>query len=120
MSNETIKKILEDSYDESKEDSLVSIGKEFYSRKLLSTAILVWGLGLVFLALVAHSAVQFLRSDQTREQIMYATLFICGVNGVGLMKIFAWEMVHRQAIKREIKKLELRVAQLSEAIRAEE
>jgi len=119
MSNEPIKRIIEDSYDESEEESLVAIAKDFYSRKLLSTAILVSGLVLVFLALAAYSAVQFLRSDQTREQIMYATLFICGVNGVGLIKIFAWEMIHRQSIKRQIKNLELRIAQLSEEIRAQ-
>lgn len=34
------------------------------------------------------------------------------------MKIFAWEMVHRHSIKREIKRLALRVAELSETLKA--
>ena len=118
MSDETIKRIVEDSYDESKEEGLRSIVRDFYSRRLLSTAIVVWGLGLLFFALAAYSAIQFFKSDQTQGHIMYAALFICGLHGVGLMKIFAWEMVHRHSIKREIKKLELHVVELSEALKA--
>jgi len=117
MNNEQIKRIIDDSYDESREDTLRSIARDFYSRRLLSTAVVVWGFATLFLALAAFSVVQFLKTDQTQWQIAYAALFICGAHGVGLMKIFAWEMVHRHSIKREIKRLELRVAELSETLK---
>ncbi len=48
---------------------------------------------------------------------MYAALFILGAHGVGLMKIFAWEMVHRHSIRRDLKRLELSVAELGEMLR---
>ena len=115
MSNEQIKRSIEDSYDEAREDTLRSMARDFYSRPLLSTAIVVWGFATLFLALAVFSVIQFFKTDQTQWQIAYAALFICGAHGVGLMKIFAWEMVHRHSIKREIKRLELRVAELSEA-----
>ena len=117
MSNEQLKRIIEDSYDESGEDTLRSMAHDFYSRPLLSTAILVWGFAILFLALAAFSVIQFFKTDQTRWQIAYAALFICGAHGVGLIKIFAWQMVHRHSIKREIKRLELRVAELSETLK---
>ena len=36
---------------------------------------------------------------------------------IGSMKIFAWEMIHRNSIRREIKRLELRIAELSQIVR---
>lgn len=118
MSNEQIRKIIEDSYDESKEEGLRSIVRDFYSRKLRSSAVLVWVVGIPFVALAVYSAVQFFQTDQTKWQIMYAVLFLVGVHGVDLMKIFAWQMVHRHSIKRNLKRLELRIAELSEALKA--
>ncbi|MBN2271816.1 MAG: hypothetical protein JXN61_14450 [Sedimentisphaerales bacterium] len=55
-------------------------------------------------------------SDQTKSQIMLAAIFIICVHVIGLMKIFAWEMLHKNSIKREIKRLELRIVELSEAV----
>ena len=118
MSDEIIKKIIEDNYDESKEEGLRSIVRDFYSRRMLSTAIVVWGLGLLFFTVAVYSAIQFFKVDQIKGQIMYAVLFICGTHGIGLMKIFSWEMIHRHSIKREIKKLELRIVELNEALKS--
>lgn len=117
MNNEQIKKIIEDAYDVPREDTVMSVVRDFYSRKMLGTAILVWAFGIIFFAGAAYSGIQFLNTDQTKCQIMYAALFICFVHGIGLMKIFAYGMVHRHSIKREIKRLEIRIAQLSESIK---
>jgi len=88
MDEEQIKKIIEDTYDESKEDSIMSMARDFYSRKI-----------------------------ETQLQIMYAAIFVPCVLGIGFMKVFAWEMIHRNSIKREIKRLELRIAELSQIIK---
>jgi len=117
MSQEQIRKIVEDSYDDSKEETLRAMARDFYSRRLLSTAILVWGWAIVFIALAAYSALQFFKADQTKEQIMFAALFILGAHGLGLMKIFAWEMIHRSGIRRDLKRMELRIAELSEMLK---
>ena len=117
MSDEQIKKILEDSYDDSKEETLRQIGRDFYSRRFRSAAILSWAWSIAFIALAAFSAMQFFKANQTREQIMYAALFILGAHGVGLMKILAWGMLHRYSTRRDLKRLELSVAELSEMLR---
>lgn len=117
MSNEQIRKIIEDSYDDSKEETLRQIGRDFYSKRFRSAAILSWAWSIVFIAMAAYSAVQFFNADQTREQIMYAALFTLGAQGVGLMKVLAWGMLHRYSTRRDLKRLELSVAELSETLK---
>jgi len=116
MNSEQIKKIIEDTYDESREDTVWSMVGDFYSRKMLSTVILVWIWAIVFFAGATYCAVQFQKTEETSSQIMYAAIFICCVHGIGLMKIFAWEMMHRHGIKREIKRLEIRIATLAKSL----
>jgi uncharacterized membrane protein YbjE (DUF340 family) len=117
MNDEQIKKIIEDTYDESKEDSIMSMARDFCSRKMWSTAVLVWIWAIIFFAGAVYSAIQFFETDQTQSQIMYAAIFVPCVLGIGFMKVFAWEMIHRNSIKREIKRLELRIAELNQTVK---
>jgi hypothetical protein len=84
MDQEQIKRIIEDTYDISREDTILSMAKDFYSRKMLSTAILVWAFGIIFFAGAAYCAMQFLKTDNTKSQIMYAAIFIPCVLGYWL------------------------------------
>jgi hypothetical protein len=117
MDSEKIKRMMDDTYDSSREDSIRAMLSEFYSRKMRATAAFIWALGLLFFVLAIYSAVRFLGVVETRDQILYAAIFICAIYLLGLMKIFAWQMIHRNSIKREIKKLELRIAELAEAMK---
>jgi len=111
MDNEKIKRMTEDIYDDSREDTIRSMLSDFYSRKMAATAAFIWVTAVLFLAAAIYSAVRFFGTTETKDQIMYATIFISSFYGVGLMKIFAWQMLHRNSIKREIKRLELRIAE---------
>ena len=115
MTDEQIKRILDEAqdYEDARENTFRSMLGDFYNRKMLSTAIFVWMWGLAVVAGATYSAVQFFRNVETRDQIMYATIFICCVQFLSLTKIFAWQLIHRNGILREIKRLELRVAELS-------
>jgi|GEM_PF-425618 len=116
MNDQQIKRIIEDDYDDSNEDTIRSMVSEFYSRKMLSIALLVWVFAVIFLAGTVYSAVRFAYSEQTKSLIMYATLFIVFVEGIALMKIFAWQMLARNSVKREIKRLELRIVELGKSL----
>ncbi len=118
LRNEQIKKIIEDSYDDSKEETLRAIGRDFYSRRFRSAAILTWSWSILFIALATYSAIQFFKADQTQAQIMYAALFVLGAHGVGLMKILAWALLFRLVIRRELKRLEMSVAELSQVLKS--
>ena len=117
MNNEQIKKIIEDTYDDSKEDTLRSMLSDFYSKKMWSIALLLWAFAIIFFAGAVYSSIQFYKTDQTKLQIMYAAIFILCVGGIGWMKIFGWQMLNKNSIKREIKRLELRITELSQTVK---
>ena len=112
MNNEQIKKIIEDTNDDSREDTLRSMISDFYSKKMWSIALIIWAFAIIFFAGSAYCAIQFLKSDDTKSQIMYAAIFILCVGGIGWLKIFGWQILNKNSIKREIKRLELRIAEL--------
>jgi hypothetical protein len=105
MNDEQTKKNVDDTCNESKEDSLWSMVGDFYSKKMRSAAILVWVWGIIFFVPAVYSAIKFFKTDRTKDLILYAAIFICCFNGICLMKVFAWLMINRHDIKREIKKL---------------
>jgi hypothetical protein len=117
MNDEHIRKIIEDSYDESKEEGVYSMVRDFYSRKLWSTAVFSWAWGIVLIAPAVYCAVRFFDADQIKWQLTYAAVFIVLMHWIGLIKTFAWQMVHRHSIKRDIKRLELRIAELIETLK---
>lgn len=59
----------------------------------------------------------FWKAGETKMLILYATLFLVCIHWIDLMKIFAWQMIHRNGLKREIKRLEIRIAELSETLK---
>ena len=119
MNKEDIKKMIENTgaYDDSREDTLRSMVSLFYSRKMLSTAVLVWAYFIIILVPAVYAGIQFFKTDQTKDQIMYAAIVVCCVQFIALIKVFAWQMIHRNSIKREIKRVEIRLAEIHEALR---
>ena len=105
MNDKEIKKMLEDTCDESREDTLCTMLRDLYNKKNLATLIWVWGNSLVFLALAIFSVIKFFKTDQTRFQIMYAAIFICCIQIIILAKIVCWQTMHKNSLKREIKEL---------------
>ena len=91
--------------DESREDSIWSMASDFYSRKMVPVAILIWIWAIIFVAGIVYCSVEFYKTDRTKSQIMYAALFVCCFQGICLMKVLGGQMIHRQGIKRAIKKL---------------
>lgn len=116
MNDEQIKKIINGTYDETRADTIWSMVGDFYNRQMISVIVFIWGWGIAIMAVTIFSAIKFFNVEQTKSQIMFAAIFICGCQFIALMKIFAWQIIHRNGIKREIKRLELRIATLSEAL----
>jgi hypothetical protein len=116
MNTSDIRKILDQTYDDSREGSIRSMVSDFYSRRMLWTAAFIWAVGLVFFLGAIFTGVRLLGADQTRDQILYATGFLTFVNLLGLMKTFAWQMLYRNSLAREIKRLEIHVAELAKAL----
>jgi len=114
--NDDIRQVLDDTYDDARQDSIRAMIGDFYNRRMLSTAVFIWVWGLIFMAGAVYSAVRFFGAVEIRNQILYAAIFICLLNFVGIVKVFAWQIIHRNGIKREIKRLEIRIAELTKSL----
>ena len=117
MNDEDIKKIIEDDYDFSKAAIYPSMVRDFHSKKFRLIAIIVYAHLAFFLALAILCGILFWRAAETKSQIMYAAFFICCILIAYLIKVFAWVMGSRHLISREIKRLELRIAELNETVK---
>jgi len=117
MTGEQMKKIIEDVYDDSKEETVLSIIGQLYNEKMRSNLIIHGVYCLFFFALAVLCSIKFFNVRQVQFQIMYAALFICCIQFVTHMKTVYWQMVHRNGMKREIKRLELRIAELNDTVK---
>ncbi len=119
MNEEQIKKILDnpEEYDELKEDSYISWIRSGFKNCQGWAIILVFVHFFFFLALAVLCGILFLISETTKYQIMYAAFFVCCLLIAYLIKIFAWVWGCRNLINRDIKRLELRIAELSETVK---
>ena len=117
MNEEQFKKMMNEAYDDTKEDSLRTMVKAFYSKKMRWVAINIWVWFFIFLAPMVYSATQFFKTDQTKLQIMYAAIFVCCFSAIGFLKVLGWVMLSRHLAGREIKRLELRIVELNEFVK---
>ncbi len=121
MNDEQIKKIIDDIYDESKENSLFSIVGQHYRRlynKRMFPSFIIHALySLPFAFGVVFCGIKFFQNQQVQFQIMYAAIFVCCIQFVILRKNIYWQMLHKNSISREIKRLEIRIAELNEIVK---
>ena len=69
---------------------------------------------IVFLVFAVIAAIQFFRVDGTRELIAYATLFLISIVATAFIKLWFWMLLIKNSVIREIKRLELQIAELTQ------
>ncbi len=81
-----------------------------------------WLMTLAFLVVIGWSAVaivsaiQFFRAEEFHEMLAWAGGFGLGIIAAGLIKIWCWMELNKYVITREIKRVELQIAQLSDRL----
>ena len=116
MKDEEIKKIIEGNYDESKEDTLLSMVGQLYSRKMFPSMLVHFVYSLPFFAGAIYCGIKFFKTDQVQFQLMHAAIFICCVQGIVFSKVKYWQMLHKNNVSRDIKRLEFRIAELKQTV----
>jgi len=71
---------------------------------------------LVFMVLFVVSAIRFFRAEDTRGLLLWASASLICLICVALFKIWFWMELNKNAVTREIKRLELQVARLATRI----
>ena len=118
MNDEEIREIIDDpDVFDFGEGNYMTMVKEFFSKRMRLIATIFFVHFFFFLALAIVSSVLFLQADQTKHQIMYASFFVCSLLIAYAGKIFSWAAGGSYIVKREIKRLELRIAELNETLK---
>ena len=71
---------------------------------------------LVFFALFIYCTIQFFNTEITKELIKWSVGALVFLLGVSMLKVFAWMQMDKNALLREIKRLELQVSSLANKI----
>jgi uncharacterized membrane protein YciS (DUF1049 family) len=73
---------------------------------------LAFGFTFVALALAILAAYEFFHVESTRAMIAWATGFLWFVIWIAMLKMWFWLEIQKLSVTREVKRLELQVAQL--------
>ena len=94
------------------EPSLWDQVKEMFRGKLWWASMLVLIGGLASWAFLVVSAIFFFRAEGVREMLAWAGGFGLSLIAVSLCRLWFWLIMHRNAVVREVKRVELLVARL--------
>jgi len=118
-SDSDIRKVLRDAEASHPDD--IDRGIEFrqmlvdgFRGKMRWATLVLWAYGLGGTALAVFSAVRFFAAQEVRDLVLYAALFLVGSGLVAFMKLWYWTLMNRNTVLREVKRLELRVAELAD------
>lgn len=110
MPDDITKKILHDlEYDSAREDSVRRFVASAFEARTRVLSFIVGLFIVVFAALAVWVAILFFRTDEVRYMILYSTVFTTCIVSLAATRIFMWQLLHRQRVLREIKRLELRI-----------
>ena len=110
--------MIDEIYDTSKEDTLLSMVGELYSRRMLPSLLVHAAYSLPFIVLAVYCGITFFHTEQVQFQLMHAAIFVCCVHVIFLRKAIYWQMLQKNSISREVKRLEVRIVELTEMIRS--
>ena len=100
-------------YDELDEQNILQMVLGIFKGKNKWIMYLMNIMTLVFFSLFVYCTVQFFNTDITNELIKWGLGSIVFLLGVSMLKIFAWMQMDKNALLRELKRLELQVSSLS-------
>lgn len=101
-----------DFYDNLDEQSLPEMMTGLFKGKLKWFAVLTTVLSLVWFIVAVYCAVQFFDTEVTRDMIVYGAGFFMSMMIVSMLKIWNWMQMDKNAILRELKRLELQISML--------
>ncbi len=95
------------------EPSIFEMVTSMFRGKLRYLAIGAMVMGIVFMAISVYSLTRFLATDDIPTMLRWGALMVLSMTAVASMKIWHWMEMQRHALTREIKRLELQIANLA-------
>lgn len=103
-------------YDELEEQSIFQMLGGLFQGKNKWIMYIMNFMTLIFFGLFVYCTLQFFDTDVTNEMVKWGIGGLVFLFGVSMLKVFAWMQMDKNAILREIKRLELQVSSLSSKI----
>ena len=92
------------------------IMETFRGRSRWLTLLGVFG-SIAFMVLGVLAAIKFFHAEATHDIVMWAGACIVCMSAVSMMKVWYWMELNKNALTREIKRLELQIARLASRIK---
>jgi uncharacterized membrane protein YhfC len=100
------------------EESLRQMIAQTFRSKLRWIMILLWVEGFIIFGLAIWMSVRLYYAQEMKQVVVYAmAVTLCAVFTV-LIKTVGWQQMNRYSVMREIKRLELRIAELKDGGRS--
>jgi len=123
-SNEDIRRILDGvpEYDARRGEAVRKEVLAMFDRKIFWAKVLAWGMIAIDAVLVVVGCLGMLRTLEAQPgsepgdlkwMIVYAVLTIVGVEGLTLAKLWYWQVHSRINIQRDIKEMQVQMAQMA-------
>jgi hypothetical protein len=113
MSDELARRILDElEHDTEREDTLRRMVASAFEARTRVFTLIVAIVVILSAALAAWVTVLFFRTSDVRWMILYATVFNTCMLSIAIVRSFLWQLILRQRVIREIKRLELRMLEL--------
>lgn len=103
-------------YDQLEEQSLLDMAMGVYHGKLKWFAVLTAVIMIIVFGLAVYCLVQFLQSEDTKEMILWASGMFGAMMTASMLKLFHWMQMDKNAILRELKRVEFQVGLLAKKI----
>ncbi len=100
-------------YDDLDEQGVFEMIGGLFQGKLKWLILLMNVINLVFLALFIYCVIEFCDTEITNELIKWAVAGTICLMVMGMIKVFVWMQMDKNALMRELKRLELQVSALS-------
>lgn len=101
------------------EPSVFEMVTAVFQGKLRWLSVLAIVMGIVMMAIGVFALLQFVKTENVPEMLRWGALFFFTLLAITAMKIWHWMEMQRYALTREIKRLELQVAQLGAQLDAD-
>jgi len=100
-------------YDELEEQNLLGMVGSLFKGKLKWILILMNVVNIIAFVGFIYCVVQFVNTDVTNELIKWGVFGVLLLMMMSMLKLFAWMQMDKNALLREIKRLELQISALS-------
>lgn len=100
-------------YEELEEQNVFEMIFELFKGKNKWIMYIMNFMTLIFFALFVYCTVQFFNTDVTNEMLKWGIGGLVFLFGVSMLKIFAWMQMDKNALLREMKRLEIQISSLS-------